>query len=69
MRGEAVVRAAVVGQGGYRAIAISVGTARTAGGATGRSGESDQILCVDRFVILQHLEGIIDLEPLPLPSC
>ena len=69
LRGEAIVRAAAVGQGGRRAVAIAVGTARTAGGATGRTDESDQILGVDRFVMLQHLEGIIDLEPLPLPSC
>lgn len=50
------------------AVHRSGATHRPVRGAAGVR-ESAEVLCVERFVALQHPDGILHLEPLPLPTC
>lgn len=60
------MRCVVVRRLGARGVAVSRATNGTAGGIT---GELAQVLCVDRLVALQHPDGFVNFEPLPLPPC
>lgn len=62
------MRCVVVRHLGARGVAVG----RAARGAAGRVAgvcEPAEVLCVDRLVALQHPDGFVDFEPLPLPSC
>lgn len=52
----------VVVRGWAREDGVSVG-----GGAA--ELEPPQVLCVDGFVTLQHFDGFVHSEPLPLTTC
>lgn len=55
-------RSVVVRHLGARGVSVSRAANRTAG-----VHESAEILGVDRLVALQHSDGFVNLEPLPLP--
>lgn len=62
------MRGFVVRQGGDPGVAIGgVTTGGAAGGVTGDC-EAAQVLRMDRLVALQHLDSLVDLEPLPFPT-
>ena len=62
------MRCVVVRHLGAKGVAICRATHRTTGGVTGVL-ESAQVFCMDRFVALQHPDGIVNFEPFTLPSC
>lgn len=60
------MRRVVIRHLGTLCVAISLATQRTAGGVASVS-EPAEVLRMDRLVALQHADGFVNFEPLPLP--
>lgn len=59
-----IMRRVVVCHLGARGVAVILATHRAACVC-----EPAKVLCMDRLVALQHSNGFVNVEPLPLPSC